>query len=211
MINPHKNMKLLAAVILASLASHGPASLAGDLELPLAQSLTNIDAIDKSESVNLMTKGGSSAAGKLRALRTRYPQYRMLSGCIGSFSTDGAYDIAVGLINPRTKTAVYAVGMSGTKGDSIMEIAKFPIGFDDRGIISKPLEILCESRTELLRVAKAYEAPRPETPAAGAQIKPISYFDAVCVAPSALPEDFICYGYSVPAKSFVKIGSWFND
>lgn len=201
----------IAAILLACIIGPSWNCLAATPVFPGIQSLKTLEALDRTASLDLEINGGNSAKQKLRAVKIMYPKYQLVSGCVGSFKIDGAHDVGVALINPTAKTGVYAVGLSGSKGDSILEVAKFPIEFNQQGQIPKPLEVRCHSRTELLRIVKEYSAPRPETPAASAAIKPISYFDAICITPFAQPEDFICYGYSDATRGFVKIGSWFND
>jgi hypothetical protein len=162
--------------------------------------------------VQLTINGGLAADNALRAIRARYPRYRVVNGCVGSFKAEGTPDIAIALVNPSTKIGVYAVILDEPGAGSIHELATFPVAFNEQGNRPKELETRCESRTALMRIVQEYSAPRLETPTASASIKPLGDLDAVCVAPFALPEDFVCYAYNDGAnKRFVKIGSWFND
>lgn len=192
---------------------HGACFAASDCDTePKFQTRKNLGELDRNSYVDLSVKiGADIAKQKFAALGRRYSGYKVVNACIGSFEKEGMHDVAVALVNPISKTGVYAVLLENSKNDGIKEVARYAITFNDNGIIPKNLEILCESRTELMRIVQDYSTPRPETPAASANIKPINYLDAVCVTPFDSPEEFICHAYSPASKKFTKIGSWFND
>lgn len=197
---------LINGVHTSSFAANDP-----DAE-PRYQTKKNLGELDRNSYIDLSLKiGADIAKQKFAALRQKYSGYKVVNTCIGSFEKEGAHDVAAALVNPVSKTGVYSVLLENAKTDGIKEVARYAITFNDKGIIPKDLKVLCQSRTELMRIVQDYSMPRPETPAAGASIKPINYLDAVCVAPFDSPEEFICHAYSPSGKKFTKIGSWFND
>jgi len=174
------------------------------------QTLKNIDGLDKSASIDLIMEfGPASAKQKINAIMHKYAGFKILNTCVGSFKKEGDHDIGLSLINPELKTGVYLALFSDKNlKDDLQEITRFSINFNDKGVLPKNLEVRCESWTGIMRIAQDYQQNEGE---ASASLKPLSHFDALCVAPFNQSEEFICYGYNGVNQKFSKIGGWLND
>jgi hypothetical protein len=161
--------------------------------------------------IEKLETGGGDANKIVGAIGKKYPGYQILSACAGSFRREGLTDIALGIFNPRLQMGAYVGVLKNGTADEIVEVERFKAEFNKMGYLPKDIEVTCNSWTEILRIAEIYKVVRSDTPAASANLRPISHFDAVCTVPFGRVEEYICYGYDQKKKGFANIGGWFND
>lgn len=184
-------------------------SLVDSLEI---QTISNLDRISNREFGNITTSFGEKVANqRLTLISNSYPGFKILKSCGGSFKNEGDNDLAIALINVKKKLGVYLVVLSDSKREVVTEIGRYPVNFNEKGVIPKNLEVSCKSRTELFRIAREYQKVRVRSVASSASLDPISYLDSVCIAPTNEPADFRCFSYKKSSGRFISIGGWFND
>lgn len=151
----------------------------------------------------------------IRYLKENMKGEYVVGRCSGSFIKAGDTEIALVMINSKTRQVRYIVlyGYGYNKKSRAIKsrtmlLSKFPItkkmeANHPRGEITT-LEVSCYSKMEILRLNEAIWG----SVGIHGRMKPISDHDAICVQPEGSPTEFSCHMYDKKKKKFISIGGW---
>jgi hypothetical protein len=143
-------------------------------------------------------------------LAKKYPGYRAVSVCSGTFNKLGDNDIALALFNQKKESALYVVGM-GKKNLDIHEITHFSASINQYGYITEELITSCESKTSYERIVNNEFVGYLGSRAASGHRELINNMDTVCIGLQGDSTAFYCYQYDPGKKAFVETGGWSTD
>lgn len=175
----------------------------------LEQSIDNLELIHKNNINELKDWLGSKKDAVLAKFQDRYPGYRIMGICQGTFRRIGNREFGMGILNAETHIGIYIALTKIENKYVVSELNKFPVSFNNNGnLVGTGMDVFCPSWTEISRIKEDYFQRQPPD-AAYSDLQAKSRFDAICTGTQGDAE-YMCYQFDFSRKEFVEIGGWNN-